>query len=393
MHYKPTVLIICDGWGVAPDSEGNAIARSETPNFDKLVHNYPVMTLHASGNEVGLMFGEMGNSEVGHLNIGAGRIYYQTLPRINKEISDGTFFSNQALVSAAKKAKENKSNLHLIGLVSAGNVHASLEHLFALLELCKKEGLSGNQVFIHAILDGRDTVFNSGKEFVKQLQDKIKQVKVGQIATLSGRYYAMDRDNRWDRVEKAYRTIAEGKAERTAEDPLRAIDESYENKNYDEEFIPTVITKKGVPLTTIKNDDAVIFFNFRPDRARELTKALILPGFDKFERPYFKDLYFVTMTEYEKDLPVVVALPPVIVRNSLAEVVSKAGLKQFHVAETEKYAHITFFLNGTTEEPFPGEQRALVPSPRVSSYAEKPEMSAAEVAKEAVKAIDGGKYD
>ncbi len=392
MKYKPVVLVIMDGWGVAPNADGNAIIKAQTPNFIKFLKNYPTMTIHASGSEVGLMFGEMGNSEVGHLNIGAGRVYYQSCPRINQEIDSGAFFKNPALLSAIAKVKANKSKLHLVGLVSSGNVHASNAHLYALLELCKKEKLTKN-VFIHAILDGRDALYNSGKEFILELQEKISELKVGKIASLSGRYFAMDRDNRWDRCEKAYRAIAEGKADRYAEDPIKAIDDAYAEKNYDEEFIPTVLTSKDKPLATVANGDAVIFFNFRPDRARELAQAFVVPSFNKFPKEYLKDLFFVTMTEYEKELPTVVAFTPVVVHNCLAEVISKVGLKQMHVAETEKYAHVTFFLNGTTEEPFAREDRLLIPSAKVSSYDQKPEMSALEITKEVNKMIDGAKYD
>jgi len=381
-----------DGWGVAPVADGNAITKAQTPNFTKFLKNYPTMTIHASGNEVGLLFGEMGNSEVGHLNIGAGRVYYQSCPRINQEIESGAFFKNPALLSAIEKVKKNKSKLHLVGLVSSGNVHASNAHLYALLELCKKEKLTKN-VFIHGILDGRDALYNSGKEFILELQQKMAALKIGQIASLSGRYFAMDRDNRWDRCEKAYRAIAEGKADRYAEDPIKAIDDAYAQKNYDEEFIPTVLTSKDKPLATVANGDAVIFFNFRPDRARELAQAFVVPSFNKFSKEYLNDLLFVTMTEYEKNLPATVAYAPIVVHNSLAEVISKAGLKQMHAAETEKYAHVTFFLNGTVEEPFTGEDRLLIPSAKVSSYDQKPEMSALEITKEVNKIIDSAKYD
>ncbi|MBI5729487.1 MAG: 2,3-bisphosphoglycerate-independent phosphoglycerate mutase [Candidatus Magasanikbacteria bacterium] len=392
-HYKPVVLTIFDGWGVAPASQGNAITAAKIPNFSGYLKKYPSMTLHASGSEVGLLFGEIGNSEVGHLNIGAGRIYYQSCPRVDQAIADGSFFTNRALVAAVEQVKTNKSQLHLIGMLSSGNVHASTAHLYALLEFCKKNGLV-EEVFVHVILDGRDCQYNTGVQFVTELQKKIAKLKVGAIASLSGRFYAMDRDNRWPRVEKAYRAMAEGIAEKTSTDPVKVIEESYAGKVYDEEFVPTVIVgKSGQPITTVQSGDAAIFFNFRPDRARELTKAFVLPGFDKFERAYIKDLYFVTMMEYEKDLPAVIAYEPVVVRNCLAEVVSKQKLKQFHVAETEKYAHVTFFLNGTVEDAFPGEDRALVPSSGVANYAEAPAMSAAGVAKEAVKAIDSGKYD
>ncbi|MBI4992957.1 MAG: 2,3-bisphosphoglycerate-independent phosphoglycerate mutase, partial [Candidatus Magasanikbacteria bacterium] len=388
---KPVVLAILDGWGVAPDHEGNAITRAKLPNFTKLTKEYPVMTLHASGNEVGLMFGEMGNSEVGHLNIGAGRVYYQTLPRINKAIMDESFFENKAFLQAAEQIKKNKSALHLIGLISPGNVHASQDHCNALLDFAKKQKIK--DVFIHVILDGRDAIYNSGIDFVKNLQEKIKEFKRGAIASISGRYYALDRDNRWDRVEKAYRAMAEGKAAAYFSKPEEAIQESYGRKVYDEEFVPIVIGKESEPTATVKSGDAVVFFNFRPDRARQLTKAFVLPTLSKFERNYIKNLFFVTMTEFEKELPVVVAFAPQVVHNSLAETISQAGLKQYHAAETEKYAHITFFLNGTVEDPFPGEERKIVPSPKVSSYDQAPEMSSANVAKEVIKAIESGQYD
>ncbi|MBU2542463.1 2,3-bisphosphoglycerate-independent phosphoglycerate mutase [Patescibacteria group bacterium] len=388
---KPLVLAILDGWGVAPDHEGNAIIRAKTPNFDKFIREYPVMTLDASGNEVGLMFGEMGNSEVGHLNIGAGRVYYQTLPRINHDIVDKSFFENKAFLSALEQVKKNKSAMHLIGLVSPGNVHASQEHLYNLLKLCKKEKIK--KVFIHAILDGRDTAFDSGIDFIRMLKKKIKEFGRGEIASVSGRFYAMDRDNRWDRIEKAYNAMALGQSDKYYKDPEDAIEESYKKKVYDEEFVPIVIGKQGKPTATINNGDAVIFFNFRPDRARELTKTFVLPCFPKFKREYIKNLHFVTMTEHEKELPVIVAYPPQVVNNCLAEVLSNNNLKHFHIAETEKYAHITFFLNGTTEDPFPGEERKIIPSPKVSSYDQAPEMSAPQITKEVIKAIESDKYD
>ncbi len=389
---KPLVLAICDGWGIAPANDGNAITLGNTPNFDQYPREYPVMTLYASGNEVGLGFGEMGNSEVGHLNIGAGRVYYQTFPRINKSIADGTFFQNPALMQAIDQAKNNKSALHLIGIVSAGNVHGSNEHLYHLLALAKEHKIK--KVFVHAILDGRDTKFDSGRDFITQLEAKMKELKVGEIASVSGRFYALDRDNRWDRVEKAYNAMARGVADQYAKHALDAIEESYAKEVYDEEFIPTVIGKEGKPTATINPGDGAIFFNFRPDRARQLTKAFVLPSFPKFERTYIENLAFVTMTEYEKELPVTgIAFPPEVVHNCLAEVLSQAGLTQFHIAETEKYAHITFFLNGTVEDPFPGEERMIIPSPKVSSYDQAPEMSAGEIAKEVVKAIEAEKYD
>lgn len=382
-----------DGWGVAPDGDGNAITRAKTPNLANYMKNYPVMTILASGTEVGLSFGEMGTSEVGHLNIGAGRVYYQTLPRISNEIKNGNFEKNQALLSAIEHVKKNKSKLHLMGLVSNGGVHAMDEHLFKLLEMAKKNGVSKN-VFVHAFLDGRDALYNSGRFFIERLLGKMAELKTGRLASMAGRYWAMDRDNHWDRIEKVFKLLTAGEAERVAADPLQAIDGAYANKNFDEEFLPTVLTDKGGrPVAKIEDNDAVVFFNYRPDRARELTKAFVLPDFNKFERTGLRNLSFVTMAEYEKDLPVTVAYPPAIIINGLAETISQAGLKQFHIAETEKYAHITFFLNGTREEPFPGEERLIIPSPKVPSYDQKPEMSAFEIAKETVKAIEEGKYD
>lgn len=388
---KPLVLAILDGWGVAPDTPGNAITQANTPRMDGFGREYPVMTLYASGNEVGLRFGEMGNSEVGHLNIGAGRVYYQTLPRINKTITDGSFFENEAFLKAAEHAKKNKSALHLLGLVSPGNVHASQEHCHALLGFAKQHKIK--DVYIHVILDGRDTNDHAGVDFIRELMGKMKELKVGKIASISGRYFAMDRDNRWDRIEKAYRAMAQGQAEQMFEDPIDAIEASYQQNVFDEEFVPVVMGKREEPVGPIQDNDAVIFFNFREDRARQLTKAFALPGFSKFERPPINNLLFVTMTEYEKDVPVVVAFPPVVVHKCLAETISNAGMTQYHVAETEKYAHVTFFLNGTLEEPFHGEERKIIPSPRVSSYDQAPEMSAGEITKEVVRAVDSDAYD
>jgi len=388
---KPLVLAILDGWGVAADDEGNAVMRANTPHFDQFIREYPAMSLYASGNEVGLSFGEMGNSEVGHLNIGAGRVYYQTFPRINKSIQNRTFFENNAFLGATQHVHQYGSALHLMGLVSPGNVHASQDHLYALLELAKEQGIK--DVYVHVFLDGRDTTYNSGIDFVRQLEAKMKELKVGKIATLSGRYYAMDRDNRWDRVEKAYRAMAGGIADAYAKHATDAIEASYANQVYDEEFIPTVIGKEGDPTGVISENDAVIFFNFRPDRGRQMTKAFALPGFSKFETKPLPNLYFATMTEYEKDVPVVVAFPTMVVHNCLAEVISRAGLTQLHVAETEKYAHVTFFLNGTVEDPFAGEERALVPSPQVSTYDQAPEMSAPEIAKKVIEAVNKKTHD
>jgi 2,3-bisphosphoglycerate-independent phosphoglycerate mutase len=388
---KPLVLAILDGWGVAPDSSGNAITRAKTPAMDRILREYPAMTLFASGAEVGLSFGDMGNSEVGHLNIGAGRVYYQTLPRIDQAISSGMFFKNTAFLEAVQHVKKYKSALHIIGLVSHGKVHSSQDHLYQLLSLAREQKIK--KVYIHAILDGRDTNRDSGAYFIEELQKVIKENKVGKIATISGRFYAMDRDNRWDRIEKAYNAIAKGIAEVYAKNPVDAIKASYEKGVFDEEFIPTVIGKEDTPIATVTENDAVIYFNFRPDRARELTKAFVLPALEKFPRDYIKNLFFVTMTEYEKEIPVTVAYPPNVVVNCLAEVISKAGLTQLHIAETEKYAHITFFLNGTREDEFNKEDRSIIPSPQVATYDQAPDMSAYEITKEVIKAIQADKYD
>ncbi|MBI5369766.1 2,3-bisphosphoglycerate-independent phosphoglycerate mutase [Candidatus Uhrbacteria bacterium] len=387
---KPYVLIIIDGFGVAPDGEGNAIRRAKTPNFTRFIRTYPTMTLRASGEEVGLSWGEMGNSEVGHLAIGAGRVYYQMFPRINRAIADESFFTNEAFLHAIEHAKKNKSRLHLIGMVSGGRVHSMDEHAHALLALCKKQGLK--EVYVQAILDGRDTVYNAGIDFIITLQQKMKALKIGKIASLSGRYFAMDRDHRWDRTKKAYDTMVLG-AGNQATDPIAALKESYAKEVYDEEFVPTVLMDGDHPVGTVQENDAIIFFNFRPDRARQLTEAFVLPDFSQFDRKKVDGLFPVTMAEYEKDLPVQIAFPPQVVENCLAQVLSQKGFKQLHIAETEKYAHVTFFLNGTKEEPFPGEDRVIIPSPKVASYDLAPEMSAREITSRVIKEMREDTYD
>lgn len=387
---KPAVLLILDGFGIAPDSEGNAISRAKTPVLDHLISTYPAMTLRASGEAVGLSWGEMGNSEVGHLAIGAGRVYYQTLPRINKAIDDGSFFNNQAFLEAAAFVKSTKGTLHLIGMVSPGRVHSMDDHLFALLDFAKQHKVKN--VAVHAILDGRDTVYNSAVDFIGRLQTKIKETKTGVIASLSGRYYAMDRDNRWDRVEKAYNAMVKGEG-KMAEDPIEAIKESYASEVFDEEFVPVVLTKKGEPRAKIQEGDAVVFFNFRADRMRELAGAFSLPSFDKFNRTYVPGIFVVGMTEYESGLPLRVAFPPEVIQNTFSDVVAAAGLKQFHIAETEKYAHVTFFFNGTKEQAVSGEERAIIPSPKVSKYNETPAMSTVAVTDRIVKEVKAGTYD
>lgn len=391
LKYRTTVLLVLDGWGIAEASRGNIIATAKTPVMDRLAEQYPAFALEASGESVGLPWGEMGNSEVGHLALGSGRILYQDLPRITKAITDESFYTNAAFLAAAEHVKQHHGRLHIVGLMSSGGVHASNVHAYALLEFAKRQGIA--DVFVHPILDGRDTSHNSGRKFIEQLQGKMAELGVGKIASLTGRYYAMDRDHRWDRTRQAYRAMTAGEAEQRGSDPLALIDASYSSGVYDEEFAPAVVVDDaGQPVGRIQDNDAVVFFNFRNDRARQLTRAFVLPGFAKFERTYLNNLFFVTMTEYEKNLPVTVAFPPEEVKTPLAKVLADAGLKQLHIAETEKYAHVTFFMNGGKEDPFPGEERVLIPSPKVATYDEKPEMSAEAIADRVVDAIGKATY-
>lgn len=387
---KTTVLVILDGFGVAPDGEGNAITRAETPVYDRLVRTYPTMTLRASGEEVGLSWGEMGNSEVGHLAIGAGRVYYQMFPRINRAIENGEFATNRAFSQALEHVKHHNSRLHLIGMISQGRVHSMDTHCHALLKLAKDAKVK--EVFVQAILDGRDTIYNAGVDFVMALAKKMKGLRVGKIASLSGRYFAMDRDHRWDRTEKAYNIMVRGEGEK-AIDTLEAIKASYQKEVYDEEFLPTVMLDHGQPVGLVQDNDAVIFFNFRSDRMRQLCKAFVLHDFDAFPRTRLKNLFPVTMAEYEKGLPVEIAFPPEKIEKCLAQVLSEAGLKQLHIAETEKYAHVTFFFNGMIEEPFTGEDRVIIPSPSVASYDQAPDMSAKQITDRALKEMRKNIYD
>lgn len=387
---KPVILAVLDGWGVIQAYSGNAISLANTPNLKELIAKYPAMTLRASGEAVGLPWGESGNSEVGHLNLGMGRIMYQDLPRINKAISENTFYQNGVLQAAARHAKENNSKLHLIGLTSNGCVHSSIEHLQALLVFAKEQNLT--QVYIHALLDGRDVPPNSAVSYLKDLNRIINEYRIGRVASLCGRFYAMDRDNHWDRIEKAYQAMVEGVGNQATE-PVAAVEASYGKKIYDEEFIPTVMVEGDKPIGLVEDNDAIIFFNYRPDRARELTKAFALPSFDRFPRKQIKNLYFACFTEYEKDLPVEVVFPPEIIKDTLGEVIAVAGLKQLRIAETEKYAHVTYFFNGGRESKSEGEVHELVPSPPVASYDQKPEMSALEVTEKIIKAIADDTYD
>ncbi len=388
---KPVLLVICDGWGVAPPGEGNPVEAADTPVFDELISTFPTVTVRASGEAVGLSWGEMGNSEVGHLTIGAGKIFYQSLPRINMSIQTGAFFRNEVLLKAAEHARSHNSAFHIMGICSPGNVHGSDEHINALLQFAKEQNLG--KVYVHAFLDGRDTIFNTGVEFVRNLRAKMAELGVGKVASLSGRFWAMDRDNRWDRVEKAYNAMIGTAADAKYDDPVKAVEDSYAKKVYDEEFVPVIITENGAPVGPIKDGDALIFANFRPDRARQIAQAFCIPGFAKFPREYMKDLMFCTMMEYEKGTPAQIIFPPELISTCLAKVVSEAGLTQLHITETEKYAHVTFFLNGMREDPYPGEERVIIPSPRVSSYAQAPAMSTPKIAERIIKEIQDQKFD
>ncbi|MDZ4229714.1 MAG: 2,3-bisphosphoglycerate-independent phosphoglycerate mutase, partial [Candidatus Veblenbacteria bacterium] len=367
---KPVVLVIMDGWGVAPPSRGNAITLAPTPVFRRLISTYPTFTLQAAGEAVGLPWGEIGNSEVGHLTMGAGKILYQDLPRITRAIIDKTFFANEVFLNAMRLVKQRDTRLHFMGLVSSGGVHSSADHLYALLELARAEGVP--QAYVHAFLDGRDTPFNSGKAHLEELLAKCKKIGLGKVASLIGRYYAMDRDNHWDRVQAAYDCLVEGKGAQ-ATSALRALSASYAAKVYDEQVVPTVIMEGGKPVASVGDGDVVIFFNFRTDRARQLTHAFVVPGFVKFPRRPLSRLHFVTMTEYEKSLPVEVAFMPETISHPLTRLLSEAGFAQLHLAETEKYAHVTYFFNGGREQAYAGEDHVLIPSPVVSSYDQKPE--------------------
>ena len=388
---KPTVLLILDGYGERKEKDGNAIALANTPVMDKLKKEFPYVEGQASGLFVGLPDGQMGNSEVGHMNMGAGRIVYQELTRITKAIEDGDFFENKALKEAVEHCKKENSALHFMGLVSSGGVHSHIGHIYGLLELAKREGLK--KVYLHAFLDGRDTPPDSGKSFLMDVEKKMRELGVGEIATISGRYYAMDRDKNYDRVEKAYRAMVDGTGEK-ASSVEEAIDASYAKKVYDEFVLPTVIEKDGA-VHTVSDGDAIIFFNFRPDRAREICHAFCDDEFNFFNRGARKKVFFVCFTDYDPTIPNKrVAFEKEEIHNTLGEVVSNLGKNQLRIAETEKYAHVTFFFNGGKEEPYENEDRILVPSPKeVPTYDLKPEMSCYTVTEKLTEAIRSGKYD
>ena len=387
---KPIYLIILDGWGENPNLEGNAIAQANTPTVDKLVRNYPQTLLQASGISVGLPWGATGNSEVGHLTLGTGRVIYQSLPRITLSIQDGSFFKNSHLLAAAENVKKNKSALHIMGLASNGGVHSSLEHLYALLEFSKNNGLE--KVYLHLFTDGRDAPPQSGIKILQDINERIKEYPSIRIASLSGRYFAMDRNENWNRTEKAYRLLTEGigQKEKNAQAALR---KSYDRNITDEFVEPIVIEDEKGAIHSVGEKDSIIFFNFREDRARQITKSFVLPTFSKFERKkYLPNVEFVTMTKYEDSLPVHVAFDPQENKNCLGEILSQNNIKQLRIAETEKYAHVTYFFNGGHEEPFPGEDRVLIPSQSVSTYDKAPEMSAFQITEKVLRKLGEGKY-
>lgn len=386
-------LIIMDGFGINTDTYGNAIAAEGVPYFKSLLEKYPNTQLGASGMDVGLPEGQMGNSEVGHLNMGAGRVVYQELTRITKSIADGDFFENEALLKAVRNAKQNGKKLHAYGLLSNGGVHSHLEHLFALIKLAKREGLEN--IYIHCFLDGRDVPPKSGADFIAELNKFMRKENFGKIATVTGRFYAMDRDNRWERVEKAYNMLTVGEGELTA-DPEEAVRKSYDEGVTDEFVTPKVVVENGSPVATVEKGDSIIFFNFRPDRAREISRAFIMSDFDSFARKTgFLAPVYVGMTQYDASFAPYLdtAFKPQTLDNTLGEVIAKEGLTQLRIAETEKYAHVTFFFNGGVEKPNENEIRVLIPSPKVATYDLKPEMSAYEVTEKAVEEIKSGRYD
>ena len=390
---KPVVLCIMDGFGYNPSDYGNAIRAAKTPRLDEIFNNNPMTYIGASGMDVGLPDGQMGNSEVGHTNIGAGRVVYQELTRITKSIQDGDFFTNDAFIKAVENCKKNNSALHLIGLLSDGGVHSHNTHLYALIELAKKNGL--DKVYVHCLLDGRDVPPTSGVEYIEELENKMSETGAGKIATVMGRFYAMDRDNMWDRVGMAYNAMVNREGIE-ADDALTAVKKSYETidgdgKHLTDEFVMPTVVKGGAPIAS---GDSVIFFNFRPDRAREITRTFVDPDFTGFERKEFFPLYYVCMTQYDAEMPNVdIAFKPETLTNTMGEYLSKLNKTQLRIAETQKYAHVTFFFNGGEEKTYPGEDRILIDSPKISTFDLKPEMSAYEVCDAACEQILSGKYD
>ncbi len=389
--YKPFILIIRDGWGEQERVEGNAVVKAKTPVNDELLKNYPYSKIIASGESVGLPEGQMGNSEVGHLNIGAGRIVYQELTRINLSMKDGSFRKNEKVNDLFNHVKQNSSTLHLLGLCSDGGVHSHLNHLFGILEYAKDFGL--DKVYIHAFMDGRDTSPTGGAAYLQQVQDKITELGIGQIVTIIGRYYAMDRDNRWERIKQAYDAMVYGQSDNySTKHPSATLKDWYAKEKTDEFIPPTVMGGKAPGQPFMNDGDGVFFFNFRGDRARQITRALVLEDFDGFEREKKLDLHYLCMTQYDKTFPLPVAYPPVIMKNILGDVLQQHEIHQLRTAETEKYAHVTFFFNGGVEQPYENEERKLIPSPKVATYDLKPEMSAYELTDEVISRINQQKY-
>ena len=390
MDKKLTMLMILDGFGENDNEKGNAVKLANTPNIDKLMKTCPSTDIYTSGLNVGLPDGQMGNSEVGHTNIGAGRIIYQKLTKITKDITDGDFFTNPEFLNAIENCKNNDSKLHIMGLVSDGGVHSHNRHLYALLELCKRKGLE--DVYVHCFLDGRDTPPASGEGYITELEEKMAEKSIGKIATLSGRYYAMDRDKNWDRTALAYNAMVKGEGPK-ATSAISAIESCYQKEEFDEFVKPIIIVNDEKPVATIQKNDSVIFFNFRPDRARQITRALTDKEFNEFEKEDL-NLYFVCFNQYDETLKnVTIAFKDEPIINTFGEYISKNGLTQLRIAETEKYAHVTFFFNGGEEKQYEGEDRILVPSPKVATYDLKPEMSALEVTEKVIAQIEAGKYD
>ena len=387
---KPTFLIVLDGWGINPTFEGNAIAQANTPTTNNLQRYYPQILLQASGISVGLPWGEVGNSEVGHLTLGAGRVIYQSLPRITLSIQNGSFFKNEAFHAAIENVQKNNSALHIMGLASNGGVHSALSHLYALLELAKNNKV--DKVFLHLFLDGRDAPPRSGIKIIEDIEMRLKDYANIRIASLCGRYFAMDRNDNWDRIEKAYNLLSQGAGIR-GKNAKEAIQKAYQVNITDEFFEPTMIEDEKGEINFVKEKDSLIYFNFREDRARQMTKAFVLPTFTKFNRQkYLPDLEFISMIQYEDNLPVKVAFPPEKAEHCLGEIISQQDLHQLRIAETEKYAHVTYFFNGGKEDPFPNEERALIPSQSVSTYDKAPEMSAFPITERAIKELGTGKY-
>lgn len=403
---KPLVILVLDGWGVAQDSVGNAITRANLANFNDLWYSFPHATLASAGQSVGLPEGQVGNSEVGHLNLGAGRIVFQDLLRINMSIADGTFFENPAFAAAVDHIKKNGSKIHLMGLVGLGSVHSESEHMYALLTYLAKQKIAQSRIKLHLFTDGRDSPPTSARFYLSEIKSKIDSLAIGQIASLSGRYFAMDRDNRWERTQKAYEAIC-GRSKNVEKDPTEAVEKSYREGITDEFIEPVVIVdESGVPIGPVSTNDAVIFFNYRPDRARQLTKAFVLEELSNlrtitqekistFQRgKKIENLFFVSMTRYERDLPVNrIAFEPEEVEMPISRIFSELGSKQLHIAETEKYAHVTYFFNGGREKAFPYEDRILINSPKVVSYDQKPEMSAPEITKTLISKVNTNLYD